>query len=91
MSRCLLNVTADHLDRHATFAEYREAKARLFAAQGADDWAVLNRDDPEVASLADRCAARVVTFGVGPTDTGTMLDRDAVVLRLPGADRSATR
>ena len=83
---CLLNVTADHLDRHATFAEYRCAKARLFAAQGADDWAVLNRDDPEVASLADRCAARVVTFGVGPTDTGTMLDRDAVVLRLPGAE-----
>ena len=30
-SACLLNVTADHLDRHADFAEYRDAKARLFA------------------------------------------------------------
>src|SRR5881296_1800996 len=44
---CLLNVTPDHLDRHASFAEYREAKARLFAAQEAQDFAVVNRDDPE--------------------------------------------
>jgi UDP-N-acetylmuramoylalanine--D-glutamate ligase len=80
---CLLNVTADHLDRHGTFAEYREAKARLFAAQGPADWAVLNRDAPEVIGLANGCAARVVTFGVGATDAGTMLDGDTVVLRLP--------
>jgi Mur ligase middle domain len=33
----LLNITADHLDRHADFAEYRDAKARLFAAQRPDD------------------------------------------------------
>src|SRR5207249_1229883 len=44
---CLLNVTPDHLDRHASFAEYRGAKARLFAAQEAQDFAVVNRDDPE--------------------------------------------
>ena len=82
---CLLNITADHLDRHGTFAEYRDAKFRLFAAQGPEDWAVLNRDDPAVIGLAERCAARVATFGLGPTDAGTMLDGDAVVLRLPDA------
>jgi UDP-N-acetylmuramoylalanine--D-glutamate ligase len=82
---CLLNVTADHLDRHADFAEYRDAKARLFAAQQPEDWAVLNRDDPECRRLAERCAARVLTFGVGPAQTGAVLQGGAAVVRLPGA------
>ena len=84
---CLLNVTADHLDRHADFAEYRDAKARLFAAQGPDDWAVLNGDDPECVAVARRCAARVVTFGsrADLAAGGATLDDGAVVLRLPGA------
>jgi UDP-N-acetylmuramoylalanine--D-glutamate ligase len=83
---CLLNVTADHLDRHADFAEYRDAKARLFAAQGPDDWAVLNADDPECMALARGCAGRVVTFGTGADRAtgGAILDGGAVVLRLPG-------
>ncbi len=82
---CLLNVTADHLDRHGTFEAYRAAKARIFAAQREDDWAVLNRDDPAVIGLAVRCAARVCTFGVGPGGQGAMLEDGTVVLRLPGA------
>ena len=82
---CLLNLTADHLDRHADFAEYRDAKARLFAAQRPGDWAVLNRDDPECVALSKRCEARIVTFGGGATSTGALLDGGAVVLRLPGA------
>jgi UDP-N-acetylmuramoylalanine--D-glutamate ligase len=81
----LLNVTADHLDRHACFAEYRDAKARLFAAQQPDDWAVLNRDDPECRAVAEGCAARVLTFGVGQAPTGAMLGEGAAVVRLPGA------
>src|SRR6185295_3756848 len=60
---CLLNVTDDHLDRHPSFADYRDTKARLFAAQTADDFAVLNRDDPAVAAIAPGLAARVATFG----------------------------
>src|SRR5258707_13266494 len=82
---CLLNVTDDHLDRHATVEAYRDAKARLFAMQDASDWAVLNRDDPAVIGLAPRLAARVVTFGRAPADEGAFVDGDAVVLRLPGA------
>jgi UDP-N-acetylmuramoylalanine--D-glutamate ligase len=78
----LLNVTADHLDRHGTFAAYRDLKARLFSAQSADDVAVLNRDDPEVWALRDRLAARVVSFGANPTARGAFVDGGAVVLRL---------
>src|SRR4051812_20468628 len=33
-----LNLSADHLDRHASFEEYAQAKARIFANQRPDDW-----------------------------------------------------
>jgi UDP-N-acetylmuramoylalanine--D-glutamate ligase len=56
----LLNITEDHLDRYASYQEYIDAKALIFANQTAEDFAVLNLDDPLVAAFADRVAARVV-------------------------------
>jgi UDP-N-acetylmuramoylalanine--D-glutamate ligase len=44
----LLNLTPDHLDRHASFDVYAQAKMRLFENQLEGDAAVLNADDPEV-------------------------------------------
>jgi UDP-N-acetylmuramoylalanine--D-glutamate ligase len=44
----LLNLTPDHLDRHASFEEYAAAKMRLFENQLERDFAILNADDPEV-------------------------------------------
>lgn len=81
----LLNVTPDHLDRHESFAEYRELKARLFAAQTPDDFAVCNHDDPIVREIGGRLAARVVWFGADvPADApGAHATDTAVVLRLP--------
>jgi UDP-N-acetylmuramoylalanine--D-glutamate ligase len=53
----LLNVEEDHLDRHGTFAAYREAKLRAFAHQGRDDLAVAPRD---LVGLLPGAARRVV-------------------------------
>lgn len=58
----LLNLAPDHLDRHGDFAAYRDAKARIFANQTAEDFAVLNDADPNVADLASRTRARVLRF-----------------------------
>ena len=44
----LLNITEDHLDRYSSYADYIEAKARIFANQNSGDVAVLNGDDPIV-------------------------------------------
>ena len=44
----LLNLTPDHLDRHASFEEYAVAKMRMFENQIERDMAVLNADDPEI-------------------------------------------
>jgi len=44
-----LNLAPDHLDVHATHADYEAAKARIWAAQSAGDVAVGNLDDEVVA------------------------------------------
>ena len=44
----LLNLTPDHLDRHASFEDYAAAKMRMFENQLERDAAILNADDPEV-------------------------------------------
>jgi UDP-N-acetylmuramoylalanine--D-glutamate ligase len=58
----VLNVTPDHLDRHRTFETYVDAKARIFENQHADDFAVLNADDPVCVGLAARTRAQVFWF-----------------------------
>jgi len=59
-----LNFADDHLDRHPTVAAYAAAKARIFANQDANDWAVLNADDPAVLEQARGAAARRVIFSL---------------------------
>lgn len=83
----LLNVTPDHLDRHGSLAAYREAKARLFARQQAEDVAILNGDEAwQVEELAPALGARVRFFRErGPVEEGAFLDGDALCLRLGGA------
>jgi UDP-N-acetylmuramoylalanine--D-glutamate ligase len=57
----LLNIEADHLDRHGTFDAYREAKLRIFANQEEGDVAVIPAD----LDVARPLPATVVTFGDG--------------------------
>ncbi len=58
----VLNVTPDHLDRHRTFEAYAQAKARIFENQAADDFAVLNADDPTCVQMAKPVQAPVFWF-----------------------------
>lgn len=58
----ILNITEDHINRHGTFENYIEAKARILENQTGDDFAVLNYDDKIVASMGKRSKAKVVFF-----------------------------
>ena len=58
----VLNVTPDHLDRHRTFEAYAQAKARIFENQAAEDFAVLNADDPTCVQMAKPVQAPVFWF-----------------------------
>jgi UDP-N-acetylmuramoylalanine--D-glutamate ligase len=66
----LLNLTEDHLDRYANFADYCAAKERIFEMQTSADVAILNRDDPRVWALRERVRSRVVSFGFSEVREG---------------------
>lgn len=48
----MLNLSADHLDRHGDMAGYAAAKRAIFARQTAGDLAVLGGDDPDSRAMA---------------------------------------
>jgi UDP-N-acetylmuramoylalanine--D-glutamate ligase len=84
-----LNLSPDHLDRHASFDEYASAKARIFANQTADDWAVVNADDRGAMAAAAAGRARRFDFGLEATlRDGVTVEGDAIVRREAGVAAS---
>ncbi|WP_438433411.1 UDP-N-acetylmuramoyl-L-alanine--D-glutamate ligase [Gorillibacterium sp. sgz500922] len=60
----LLNVYETHLDYHGTMEDYAGSKAKLFANQGPEDYAVLNWDDAYCRSLIPWIQAQLVPFSM---------------------------
>jgi UDP-N-acetylmuramoylalanine--D-glutamate ligase len=78
----LLNLSPDHLDRHASFAEYGAAKRRIFANQTAGDWAVINADDPAALELARGTRAQRFDFALDTALTDGVTVADRAIVRL---------
>jgi UDP-N-acetylmuramoylalanine--D-glutamate ligase len=77
-----LNFADDHLDRHPTVEAYAAAKARIFANQDANDWAVLNADDAAVLAHASHARAQRVLFSLaGAVQQGFVVEGDWIVRR----------
>jgi UDP-N-acetylmuramoylalanine--D-glutamate ligase len=57
-----INIAPDHLDRHGTLEAYLEAKLRIFANQGNDDFAVYNGDTEELRGRDLGGCARLIRF-----------------------------
>jgi UDP-N-acetylmuramoylalanine--D-glutamate ligase len=74
-----LNVSADHLDRHPSFAEYAAAKARIFANQRPDDYLIVNADDAEVMTRVAAANSRTVTFSLAGARADFFVSGDAIV------------
>ncbi|MEI6668418.1 MAG: UDP-N-acetylmuramoyl-L-alanine--D-glutamate ligase [Acidobacteriota bacterium] len=89
----LLNLTADHLDRHANRQEYADAKARIFARQTEADWAVVNADDPQTLELARRGRARLRQFSLrtDAAEADVIVAGEYVVERDGGQDTPLVR
>lgn len=85
----LLNFSPDHLDRHAGVEEYAAAKARVFANQSTDDWAVLNADDPASLGLAAGIRARQARFSMETGSAEAVVIDDGVIVRQSEAGRQA--
>ena len=76
----LLNITANHLDRHKTMDAYVAAKARLLDTQLAGSTAVLNANDEWCRKLAARVQGTVQWFSsTGPLDNGLWVEDGWIV------------
>ncbi len=76
-----LNFAPDHLDAHATLADYESAKASIWAHQPAGSTAVVNADDPVVVARADAAGLDgrgidVVRFSIGSRADWSVADVD---------------
>jgi UDP-N-acetylmuramoylalanine--D-glutamate ligase len=72
VSAAILNIADDHLDWHGTFDDYADAK---FSILDRTDLAILNADDPQVVTRANRFSGRKVFFSLdtpGPGEIGVV-------------------
>ncbi len=79
-----LNLTSDHLDRHGDVAAYAATKARLFARQSAEDWAVRNADDREVMAHVSGAGTPLLFSRERAVDEGAFLDGEDLMLAWRG-------
>lgn len=84
-----LNITVDHQDRYGSLDEYIWAKRRIFENQTANDYALVNLDDPRVAAFRSSIKAKRLGFtrthSLGSDwDGGTFIDGDRIVTTVTG-------
>ena len=80
---CVLNITPNHLDRHATMEAYTAAKRRILEFQTDDDAAVLGLDDTGARELLGVVRGKKYSFGreIPPTGMkGAYIDGEGLCL-----------
>lgn len=78
-----LNLSPDHINRHPTMQNYLNTKSRIFMNQTKSDFALLNLDDPHVASLADSLPGTELHVSLSTSDAAARLDGDELTVTLP--------
>lgn len=83
----ITNITPNHLDRHPTMEDYALAKWQIMAFQRAEDWAVLNADNPYTQEMAQRAKGHVLRFSLqGEVEAGAFLRGEDLILRWEGRE-----
>ncbi len=77
----ILNIDQDHLDWHKDIKEYISAKKRIFENQNAEDFLVLNMDDPVTKSFSEHARSRVFYFSLREK-TNAYVERDTIILHI---------
>ncbi len=87
----ITNITPDHLDRHKTMANYIAVKESITKNQTAEEYVVLNYEDPELRKFGEGNAVvpKVLWFSsVRELPEGLYVKDEAVHYRHEGADQT---
>jgi UDP-N-acetylmuramoylalanine--D-glutamate ligase len=79
----VLNISADHLDRHADLAEYAREKQRIFRGDGV---MVVNADDPAVWAMKDD-SRKTLTFSINKKADFHLADQEDTEYLMHGDSR----
>ncbi len=81
----ITNISQDHLNRYASFGEYAEAKAIIFAHQQPNDFTILNFDNRILTQYGPHVTGKLVWTSAKRTLTeGAYLDKNSLVWRWGG-------
>lgn len=72
------NFAEDHLDYHASFANYMRAKCNNFIHQGTDNWAIFNKDDCHLEQLAKLCKCNALFYSCTDKSANCYLENDYI-------------
>ncbi len=86
-----LNLTPDHLDRHASLEAYARAKARIFENQTESDAAILNGGDAASVEYAPRRPQVFLFNRTKHVEQGAFLRGSEIVFRRGGAEQVLLR
>jgi len=78
---CILNITEDHLDRYASFDEYKNTKFKIFSRQRNKDFIVLNHDDKAIKALDIKFQAKRFFYSMHDEVDGLYLDNEKVIFK----------
>ena len=83
------NITEDHIDHFGSMENYIAAKCKIFENQTADDFAVLNYDDPVVRDMAKLTPAHALYFSRKcEVDEGMFVRDGMLIYRTGGRETS---
>lgn len=89
LAAAVLNVTEDHLIRHGTMEVYTALKRHIFDGQTAEDYAVLNYEDPLCRAMAEGLKAKVLYFSrLHEVEQGAFVRDGQIVMRLGDVEKN---
>ncbi len=81
----ILNIYPNHLDHHRSMEEYIEAKRNILRYQSADDYAILNHDNPISAESCGSTKGKALFFSrIEELEEGAFLSGDDIYVVLGG-------
>ena len=84
----ILNITPNHLDRHASMEDYVQAKVNILRYQRPDNVAVLGYDNEITRGLAKSAKGQVAFFSMAEeVAEGAFLKQEQIILRLAGSEQ----
>ena len=75
----ILNFSLDHLDRHGTFENYVNIKARIFENQNESDYLILNYDNEDCRKLGKRARANILWFSSNNYEQRGIYLKDGII------------